>query len=231
MAEKLNVSRKAGIPSAPNPAGSIDFVKTVAGDGALAYVTGTNGSPHPLFGANLKFLAGANLPANPQRETMYVSTSAKVIYFVDKDGNRCVFPMTEGSLLANVIYDEAEAPVATTSTTRQSMLQLSEIVDPGIYIIDFAYGWTNNSTTADIEIEFEVDGATVLQPHREEVQDAGGSSAWTGTDQTHVGFKRTIVDWTSGGAHTAEVFFRSTGGAEVSMFDVSIVGWNMTGLG
>ena len=139
--------------------------------------------------------------------------------------------MTEGSLLANVVFDEAETPVATTSTTRQSMLQFSQVVDPGIYMVDFCYGWTNDSTGQDIEIEFEVDGSIVLQPHREEVQDAAGSSAWTGTNQTQTGMKRTFVDWTSGGTHTAEVFFRSTAGAEVSMFDVSITAFNLTGLG
>lgn len=233
MAEKFRARRLNAAPVAPAVPGAFDFIQTAHADGARAFLTGSNGIPLPLFGQNVNFIpAGGSLPADPLREAIYVDTAGKALYFIDADGNRFAYPLTEGSILANVVHEEALAPVTTTATAFQSALLMNQVFDPGIYLIDCVYGWACDTTRTDIEIQVLIDGVVTGQPHRQEPKDSAGTSAFIATDQAHVGLKRFSADFSGGGSHTVEIQFRSTrAGITSAMFDMSITCWNLTGLG
>lgn len=211
--------------------GAVSFVRSPEGDHVKGYVAPTSGPPLPIFGNNVIFLgAGQPLPDPPALSTVYISLSTKTIYYVGPGGEVMVFPITEGSILAKLYYAEAAAPVSSVGTSNTTMLTMSETFDPGVYLIDVCYGWTCDATNQDFIMEVLVDGAVQPQPHQQEPQDSGGSVAWTNTNQLQTGFKRFTVDFTSGGAHTIEVRFRCSANIAVSMFDTTILAWNLTEL-
>jgi hypothetical protein len=234
MAEKLTLNRANADPTAPGNPGELTFVKTNDGTKVKAFLTGSNNIPLPLVGAGgIVFLgsAGEQPTIPPEPETLYVNTFDKMLHFVGPDSNVLAYPITEGSILANVYYEQAAAPVAATGNTPTLMLDMTNTFEPGMYLIDIMYGWTCDSTGRDFIAEFLVDGVLTGQPHQQEPQDAAGSSAWTNTNQTQTGSKRLIVDFTAGGTHCITTQFRcNANGTSVSMFDCTIVAWNLTGL-
>jgi hypothetical protein len=219
---------------APNTTpGAISLVRSPEGDHVKAFVKPSVGPPLPFFGCNVVFLgAGQPLPDPPALSTVYISVDGKTLYFVDESGNVLVFPITEGSILANVYYEEAVAPVSATGTGNTTMLTMAETFDPGIYLFDVMYGWAADTTGNDIIIEVLVDGVLQGQPHQQEPKDSAGATAFINTNNLHTGHKRFTADFSGGGAHTIEVRFRASagGGTATAMFDTTIVGWNLTGL-
>lgn len=212
--------------------GAISLVRSPEGDHVKAFIKPSVGPPLPFFGCNTVFLgSGQTLPDPPALSTLYISVSTKTLYMVDAEGNVLIFPITEGSILAKLYFEEAAAPVSSTGTANTTMATMSETFDPGIYLIDIAYGWACDSTGQDFIMEVIVDGNLTAQPHQQESQDSAGSTAFINTNQLQSGFKRFTVDFSGGGAHTIEVRFRSTGGAiAVAMFDTTILAWNLTEL-
>lgn len=218
--------------AAPNTTpGSISLVRSPEGDHVKAFVAPTSGPPLPFFGCNTVFLNGGPLPDPPALSTVYIDVLGKKLYFVDAQGNVLIFPITEGSILAKLYFEEAAAPVSSTGTANVTMLTMAETFDPGIYLIDVAYGWAADTTGNDIIVEFLVDGVLTAQPHQQEPQDAAGSTAFINTNQLQPGFKRFTADFTDGLPHTIEVRFRCAGaGIAVAMFDTTILAWNLTEL-
>lgn len=218
-------------PAPVQTPGAITFVRSPEQDHVRAHVAGTNGNTLPFFGDNVVFLGnGVSLPNPPALSTMYVSLSNKMIYYVGADGMVMLLPISEGSILAKLYYEEAKDPVSATGTGNNTMLTMTETFDPGIYMIDVVYGWTADSTGSDFIAEVLVDGSPACQLHQQEPQDAAGSVAWTNTNQLHTGIKRFTVDFTDGASHTIEVVFRASGAIPVSMFDTTIFAWNLTEL-
>lgn len=217
---------------APNTTpGAVSLVRSTEGDHVKAFVKPSVGPPLPFFGSNTIFLAaGQPLPAPPALSTIYIDVIGKVLYFVDAQGNVLTSPITEGSTLAKLYFAEAAAPVSSTGTSNTTMLTMTETFDAGIYLIDIAYGWAADTTSQDFIMEVLVDGNLTAQPHRQEPQDAVGSTTFINTNQLQPGFKRFTADFSGGGSHTIEVRFRASSIIAVAMFDTTILAWNLTEL-
>lgn len=229
MPNPVTFHKKTSEPE--NSPGAISFVLSENGDHVRGYVADALGTALPFFGDNVQFLGnGQSLPNPPANETVYISLSTKTIYYVGPDGQVMVVPISEGSILAKLYFAETKDPVSATGTANNSMVLMDENFTPGLYVFDVVYGWTADSTGNDFIAEVLLDGSPACQLHQQEPQDAAGSVAWTNTNQLQTGIKRFSADFSAGGQHQVEVQFRGSGNIPVSMFDASIMAWNITEL-
>lgn len=158
----------------------------------------------------------------------------KVIWFkCAETGLQFEFNMQTGDSgnLALVYFASDNAVSTTTSTTFQSKLILNDVFTAGTYAIDVAYGFNHDDTSQDFEAQFLLDGVPFGQNHTMEMQDAAGTFGSTGTNQKIIANRRLIVPGITAGSHNIEVQYRtSQNGAESSMWDTSILAWNLTEL-
>lgn len=118
---------------------------------------------------------------------------------------------------------DSSVSTTTSSSFIDRVALVNEMISGGTYRFTVAYGWNVDSTTQDIEVQVLEDSgsgyAVIMQIHKQEVSEAGGTFGVTGTDQRYYTtriFERTL----SSGTYSWKIQYRAESSYAVSLWEV-----------
>lgn len=175
----------------------------------------------------LKFKAcdiSVPLPISPEPNTIYVVKDNTEFEFfpVDADGNYLTLKHPDFTIPSGTVFGSELNVFNSSAITSNSTDVFQDVINDtttslsvGKYAIKVSYSWNANCTQHDFESRLRVNGLSIVADtsgviHREEPKDSGGQ--WNGTNSLQIlHFSREYtIDFTTAGARTIELAFRSS---------------------
>jgi len=133
------------------------------------------------------------------------------------------------SIFGSEFQLEESLGVSTTTSSgyQNKMTMVTSNLPVGKYRLGVSYGWNYDNTTLDFEAKIILDGSDLLEPHKQEPQDAGSSWGSTGTSQRYYLTRVFYLDLS--GVHTFDLEWRTnSSGEEASIWDAVIELWRVS---